>query len=570
MAARVSTFAPIQTKSGGPTATPAGDVSRAVKPPQPVRSTLPAVPASIPVYPANHPLEAEADAMAGQTAGPRHSISAAGHSLAPPIVHAALRSTGRALDDETRASMEPALGHGLGAVRLHADSLAEESARALDAQAYTVGQDIFFDAGRYNPRSGPGQELLAHELAHTVQQETGGLRMVQRQPNDLASYPEAERHSIRQVTTPTSMIDAPFLMTVFGTAAQNGGAKTSYNFGGQTIFGAGVPGAMQNGLTSTGAYMANQTNLLPLGSTVTIHLDLRPFQGPDGSFRFSNFTHTEPHKPAAPILLIESSGAAPSATAPAAVPTGNFTVRNQTFSLGGTWTTQQFGELTAVLNRLPDAAIQDAAGITFLLQGMGTQDEAGKYQADKDQIVIHQNAFTATNTSYGGADQGMYSITHEVGHLLDLRRLERAWRTFNTGGQTAAGKSQLLNQRSVSGSRWRDPGNNQPFEQADARTTVAGQPFREAAQKDGIKPGKTGSDPLTGGPTAYSNTDWQELFAESFALYVNDPNLFRILRPNLHQFFIAKFPLPATATPATGGAGAGSGTGSGGGSGSPH
>jgi hypothetical protein len=255
-------------------------------------------------------------------------------------------------------------------------------------------------------------------------------------------------------------------------------------------------------------------------------------------------------------LLIESLGAAPAAIAAVKVPTGSFAVRNQSFKIGGGWNDQQNGLLQAALARLPDSVLQEAAGTTFSLRGQGTPDEAGHYDPAKDEIEIHQNAFPATSTSYGGGDHAVYAVTHEVGHLLDLRRLERAWRTFDAGGQTNAGKAQLLRERSLSGTRYRDPGSapNATFDQVDDRTRVAGNDFRAAAQKDGIKPGKAAADPLTGGITTYSNTDWQELFAESFALYVNDPNLFRILRPNLYLYFVSRYPLPAqssTSSPST-------------------
>ena len=555
-----------------------GPVRPAVPPPQPLRTTLPAVPAAIPVNPANDRLEAEANAVAGNLTGqpPAHAVPPAapagppssGAPAVPPIVHTALASSGRPLDPETRSFLEPPLGRDLAAVRVHTGPLAEQSARALDAQAFTIGQHVFFDSDRYDPRTRRGQWLLAHEVAHTVQQRSPAAHRVQRQPNDLGSYPEAERRSIVQSNIPTPMIDAAFLLTVFGTAAQNKGATTTYNFGGTTVFGTGIDPAMQRGLTSTGAYLADQTNVLPLGSTVTVHLDLTPYKGPNGSFRFSHFTHTETGKPAGPLLLIESAGAAPAAIAAVTVPTGSFNVRNQSFKIGGGWNDQQFGRLMAALAKLPDSVLQEASGITFSLRGQGTPDEAGHYDATKDEIVIHQNAFPASNTTYGGGDYAMYAITHEVGHLLDLRRLERAWRTFNAGGQTGAGKTQLLSERSLSGTRYKDPGSdpNATFDQVDDRTKVAGNDFRAAAQKDGIKPGKTGSDPLTGGITSYSNTDWQELFAESFALYVNDPNLFRVLRPNLYKYFVGKFPLPAQTSTSTSSTGAGAGAGQGPGS----
>jgi hypothetical protein len=75
---------------------------------------------------------------------------------------------GRPLDLATLAFFEPRLGADLGAVRVHTDGEAASSARALRAEAYTVGISIVFGAGRYDPQSSTGKELLAHELAHVV------------------------------------------------------------------------------------------------------------------------------------------------------------------------------------------------------------------------------------------------------------------------------------------------------------------------------------------------------------------------------------------------------------------
>jgi hypothetical protein len=88
----------------------------------------------------------------------------------PPVVHDTLRSSGQPLDARTRAFMEPRFGHDFSAVRVHHDAQAAASARAVDARAYTVGNDIVFDAGRYDSNSDSGRQLLAHELAHTIQQ----------------------------------------------------------------------------------------------------------------------------------------------------------------------------------------------------------------------------------------------------------------------------------------------------------------------------------------------------------------------------------------------------------------
>lgn len=154
-----------------------------------------------------------------------------GEGKVPPIVHEVLRSPGQPLDSATRTFMESRFGHdfsqvrvhtdparatvaqlpmsqpgdrfeqeadrlanevtrapGLGVtrkgqgatydfsrVRLHISAQAEESARALDASAYTVGRDVVFGASAYRPNTPAGRELLAHELAHVVQQSTNGF-----------------------------------------------------------------------------------------------------------------------------------------------------------------------------------------------------------------------------------------------------------------------------------------------------------------------------------------------------------------------------------------------------------
>jgi hypothetical protein len=77
---------------------------------------------------------------------------------------------GRPLDSATRALMEPLFGFDFGRVRVHSDHRAAESARAVGAQAYTVGHHIAFASGRFAPTTTEGKRLMAHELAHVVQQ----------------------------------------------------------------------------------------------------------------------------------------------------------------------------------------------------------------------------------------------------------------------------------------------------------------------------------------------------------------------------------------------------------------
>ena len=93
-----------------------------------------------------------------------------GQTAVPPIVHEVLRSPGQPLDTTTRAFMEPRFGYDFSRVRVHTDAHAADSARSINAFAYTIGGDIVFGTRQYNPETSAGRQLLAHELTHVVQQ----------------------------------------------------------------------------------------------------------------------------------------------------------------------------------------------------------------------------------------------------------------------------------------------------------------------------------------------------------------------------------------------------------------
>ncbi|HEV7240694.1 MAG TPA: DUF4157 domain-containing protein [Thermoanaerobaculia bacterium] len=91
----------------------------------------------------------------------------------PRSVGNILGSAGHPLDAETRASMESRFGRSLADVRVHTDTHAAESAKEINAAAYTSGTHIVFGAGRFAPHTTSGRRLLAHELAHVMQQRSG-------------------------------------------------------------------------------------------------------------------------------------------------------------------------------------------------------------------------------------------------------------------------------------------------------------------------------------------------------------------------------------------------------------
>ena len=123
----------------------------------------------------------------------------------PPIVHEVLRSPGQPLNPATRAFMEPRFGHDFSRVRVHTDAKAAESAREVNALAYTVGRDAVFGAGRYEPHSLAGRHLLAHELVHVVQQGANPQGLQQdyllREEND--SYEQEAERSAAQLMNGT-------------------------------------------------------------------------------------------------------------------------------------------------------------------------------------------------------------------------------------------------------------------------------------------------------------------------------------------------------------------------------
>ena len=86
-----------------------------------------------------------------------------------------LKGGGQPLPEATRAFMEPRFGYDFSLVRVHTDARATQTAKAVNALAYTVGRNVVFGAGQYSPEIAAGQRLLAHELAHIVQQDQDSL-----------------------------------------------------------------------------------------------------------------------------------------------------------------------------------------------------------------------------------------------------------------------------------------------------------------------------------------------------------------------------------------------------------
>jgi hypothetical protein len=110
---------------------------------------------------------------------------AGGESIASDGITSQINSSrggGSKMDHSTQHFMESRFGTDFSGVRIHTGSQAVQMSRELNAQAFTVGNDVFFNEGKYSPNTNSGKHLLAHELTHTVQQ-TGGIgRKIQKNP----------------------------------------------------------------------------------------------------------------------------------------------------------------------------------------------------------------------------------------------------------------------------------------------------------------------------------------------------------------------------------------------------
>lgn len=144
------------------------------------------------------PLEHEADLTAAQVMGieqaavTNHRVAVptlirrgkntpAGNQAAiPDSIHHTLRTPGERLPQSTRSFFEPRFGHDFGQVRVHRDATAARSASEVNAHAYTVGNHVVFGSGKFAPENPAGRELIAHELAHVVQQSSATGELLQR------------------------------------------------------------------------------------------------------------------------------------------------------------------------------------------------------------------------------------------------------------------------------------------------------------------------------------------------------------------------------------------------------
>lgn len=153
-------------------------------------------------------------------------FEAKGHSSVPPIVHEVLNAPGQPLDAGTRAFMEPRFGHDFSKVRVHSDTKAGESAAEVGAAAYTIGRQVVFAPGRYAPASTEGQALVAHELAHVIQQQTSDSAQLIAAPSSAEREAETAAAQVLDATQMNGNVELSRTGLSLARAPQPGGGGT--------------------------------------------------------------------------------------------------------------------------------------------------------------------------------------------------------------------------------------------------------------------------------------------------------------------------------------------------------
>jgi hypothetical protein len=113
------------------------------------------------------------------------------------------RGRGDELDTDARGKLEHTMGEDFSDVRIHSDAEAHELSKAVSADAFTTGSDVFFQSGKYDPASSEGQKLLAHELTH-VSQQRGAAPASEMTVSDPGDATEAEARAVADTVSSAS------------------------------------------------------------------------------------------------------------------------------------------------------------------------------------------------------------------------------------------------------------------------------------------------------------------------------------------------------------------------------
>jgi hypothetical protein len=327
--------------------------------------------------------------------------------------------------------------------------------------------------------------------------------------------------------------------------------------GAVVLFDSKVPQSLRRALKNIAGGFAS---MLPLNSTISVPIDLpAPFAEP-ATIRFTYIGREPQPGSCSRQILIEGvnlSGVTEGDT--------SWTLETPRFVFGAGWPDGERRTVAAVLDHIPKRWLTDIAGLTFARDFSKPIDSdlGGEYKLRPHSITMYDRAFKILIAGVAPSNRAAIAVAHELGHALDfasLRRVaerhlaalvqfeaferyrlpgsneyrippgeERAWKANQKEIQEAT--HAMHTSRSISGSRWKFNPTTLMFEDMEGAEAEDSNIFRKAALMDG---------PVR--ITKYSEKSWSEYFAECFSLYVVDPRLLELLRPNIHSYFAKQFP----------------------------
>ncbi|MFF2488132.1 DUF4157 domain-containing protein [Microbacterium sp. NPDC058062] len=491
-----------------------------------------------------------------------------------------LDGDGRALDAAERLAAPPDLD--ARDVRVHTDAAAADTAARAGAEALTVGRRIAFAPGREQRGTEEGRRRLSHELAHAAQHRVGDPPIVRRQPKapvtpatTLNGLPESDRKRIKVVT---AFVTVPGLADKFGKSV----AKTTVPMPPNTDLSVDPSAASvdQPGLRNVAATLTTTHGgladvVLGENATITLALDLSPYGGVDGLYRFTR--HVPQGAGAAARVIVEQLGKdtpptgtqAPAATAPDQPPPPDPVAQTMTAAkLRHSFSGAPLAALRGAVAQIPAAHLAKVSGLAFVVGTVNASNpnERGKYDRLSHTITMDASAFGSNQGRFtegaAASTDAVRAIVHEIGHALDVVTIRGAElgqakaeegikdliRRYpdGKGGYTYSGlqgdeladvrakekaaadaEPGLLKARSMTGgSVVKSKGN---FTDAPA-TKLQQSAFGQAVAKDGSA------------VTGYGGSAPGEAFAEAYSLYITSPSVLKSLRPATSDFLEKNLP----------------------------
>jgi hypothetical protein len=450
-----------------------------------------------------------------------------------------MHGSGQPLSASDRDYFEPRFGYDFSNVKVHTDPQAAELAQAVNAKAFTLGQDVVFGAGQYAPESEDGKWLIAHELTHVVQQGSDLVRrmhntQIQCTPDEIefnnrnpsASPETVMRKSLlneetqetkQKLTFDTDAISRElnkyFDLTGSVKLAKN--VNSDYSYAIDSIDNIPDDKTKANLKKGLSLYALGIFDLLPDDKKDEVHsnrlnlvhvenIDLSRWGGPNESFRFTCIGQTGKANTINVRILIESEGLSSKymsddVTAPGIEQTvSKYGIRrdssNDPLAPAGTISDDVWKKILCSLGRIGEWILMRLRDITFVAssKNKSPKGESAEYWSESKNGVITRKIILYADLLSSNDRDFAFTIQHEIGHALDYAPAE---------SPVAIENNKL--------------GHNDPK-------------FLEAVKADGGRAGAI---------TEYGKTNDLEFYAECFAMFISQPSTLMSIRPKIYDYF---------------------------------